>query len=197
MKRTRFFIVASVLVLGGIVMLFSNTFRAATKSEAWFAAGSEPKSYDMGITTSEHHTGKSSAYMKSVKTDIQGFGTYMQMTEAGQYVDKSVRMTGWIRSKNVEDWAGMWFRVDGDNPNNTLSFDNMQDRPIKGTTEWKKYDITLDVPKEGKALAFGVLLSGKGEVYFDDISFEILGPATGKGKMNGYLQSPSNLDFEQ
>src|ERR1051325_7485483 len=180
MKRTRFFIVASVLLLGGFVMLFSNTFRAATKSEAWFAAGSEPKSYDMGITTNEHHTGKSSAYIKSIKTDIQGFGTYMQMTEAGQYVDKSARMTGWIRSKNVDDWAGMWFRVDGDNPNNTLSFDNMQDRPIKGSTEWKKYDITLDVPKEAKALAFGVLLSGKGEVYFDDISFEILGPATGK-----------------
>ena len=62
----------------------------------------------------------------------------MQMTEAGQYVDKSVRMTGWIRSKNVEDWAGMWFRVDGDNPNNHLSFDNMQDRSIRSTTRVEK-----------------------------------------------------------
>jgi len=197
MMRAKVFI--SIVTGAVLVTLFSlvSSYKATERVDGWFAAGSEPKSYNMGTTTDDHHSGKSCAYIKSVKTDINGFGTYMQMTQVGEYLGKSVRMTGWIRSKDVKDWAGMWFRVDGDNAENTLSFDNMQDRPITGTSEWKKYEIVLDVPKEAKALAFGVLLSGTGEIFFDDMNFEILGPATGKSSNKGMAAKPSNLDFEK
>ena len=36
-------------------------------------------------------------------------------------------------------------RVDGGD-GQILSFDNMHSRPIKGTKDWKQYQITLDVP---------------------------------------------------
>lgn len=166
-------------------------------TNGWFAAGSKPTAYDMGMTSSEHHSGAKCAYMKSKESSIDGFGTYMQMTLPGKYLGKNVRMSGWIKSKDVKDWAGMWMRVDGSTPSETLSFDNMQDRAIKGTTEWKQYTITLDVPQKAKAMAFGVLLSGTGVVYFDDINFEILGPATGKdGKNSAYPAAPSDLNME-
>ncbi len=71
----------------------------------------------------------------------------------------------------------MWMRVDGDNPNphkRSLSFDNMQGRPIKGTVDWKKYEIILDVPQESVLIAYGVLLDGPGSVWLDNFEFEVI-----------------------
>ena len=36
-------------------------------------------------------------------------------------------------------WAGLWMRVD--KGKDMVAFDNMQDRPIKGTTDWQRYYI--------------------------------------------------------
>jgi hypothetical protein len=63
-------------------------------------------------------------------------------------------------------------RVDG--AGSLLAFDNMQNRPIKGTTDWKRYDVVLDVPPEAKALAFGLLLAGNGQIWFDDLRLEVV-----------------------
>ncbi|MGH2612109.1 MAG: AraC family transcriptional regulator, partial [Rhabdochlamydiaceae bacterium] len=49
-----------------------------------------------------------------------------------------------------------------------LWFDNMQDRPIKGATGWKDYQISFDIPKNSTTLSFGVLLVGEGSVWIND-----------------------------
>jgi hypothetical protein len=141
--------------------------------EGWFAAGSHPKDYDMGKDSKTTHSGKASAYVHSNKESIGGFGTLMQMVQADKFLGQRVRMIGYIKAENVTGWAGMWMRVDGKaDKTKSLSFDNMQNRSITGTTDWKKCEIVLDVPAESSAIAFGVLLNGTGKVWFDDVSFE-------------------------
>ena len=61
-------------------------------------------------------------------------------------------------------------RLDG----KMLSFDNMQDRPIVGTTDWQKYEVILDVPEDGAQIAIGIVLSGKGQVWLSNVQFEIV-----------------------
>ena len=51
---------------------------------------------------------------------------------------KRIRLSGHARSKDVSDWAGLWMRVDGPK-GEPLAFDNMQQRPIKGTGEFADY----------------------------------------------------------
>jgi hypothetical protein len=78
-----------------------------------------------------------------------------------------------------------------------LGFDNMEPRAVKGTTDWTRYEIVLDVPTTAAALAFGVLLAGNGEVWMDDLKFDIVPstvPVTGTRGPRGGLQ---NLDFEK
>ena len=53
-------------------------------------------------------------------------------------------------------------RVDGPDSGRHLAFDNMLDRPIKGTTDWTRYAVVLDVDKTAVAIAFGVLAGGEG-----------------------------------
>jgi hypothetical protein len=97
-------------------------------------------------------------------------------------------------------WAGLWLRVDGSDPNRSLAFDNMQSRPIKGTSGWSQCQIVLDVAPDAKDIAFGILLDGQGGVWLDDINFEIVDlsvPTTGMRASVDLPAKPKNLDFER
>jgi hypothetical protein len=171
----------------------------AETPKSWFRAGSHPREYDMSIDRDTVRSGKGSATLKSVAAKTSGFGTLMQTFRADSFHGKRVRMSGYVRSKEVGEWAGLWMRVDGPQ-NEALAFDNMQDRPVKSTTDWAKYDIVLDVPQQAQEISFGLLLTGRGQVWMDDLKFEAVGqdvPTTG-GKTAG--QKPltaSNLNFEE
>jgi len=55
-----------------------------------------------------------------------------------------------------------------------LGFDNMDDRPVTGTTEWAQHAIVLDVPSEATRFFFGVFQVGPGATWFDDFRFEVV-----------------------
>jgi hypothetical protein len=167
----------------------------------WIRAGSHPNEYDMGLDGAEHRSGTKCGVIRSNVSEASGFGTLMQMCDAGKYRGKRLKLSAWTKARDVAGWAGIWMRVDGpetdSNASTYLSFDNMQDRPITGTTDWTKHDIVLDVPDESTNLAFGVLLNGIGSVWMDDFQFEVVDksvPVTGgKSKMKA---APANLNFE-
>ena len=170
--------------------------------EAWFVAGSKPQCYEMGLVKESSQNGKMSATIKSIKKRIGGFGTLMQQVYPDKFLGKRIRMSAYVKSENVKDWSGLWLRVDQAGSNNPLSFDNMQKRAIMGTTDWKKYEIVLDVPTDASLIAFGALLSGTGQIWFDSFSFEIVDasvPTTGfSDPKEKYTQlEPANLDFEE
>ena len=160
----------------------------------WFRAGNQPTSYQMLIDSSAGQDGKNVLTIKSTEKKIDGFGTLMQDFLPDKYLGKRIRMTGYMKSKDVKAWAGFWLRVDQENSKKSLSFDNMQDRAIKGTTEWKKYEIVLDVPENASNIAFGALLDNTGQIWFEKFNFEIVDnsvPQTGKKR------DEPNLDFEK
>ena len=187
MKKSIFYIVSAFLVLSFTV--------SSNLPKGWFKAGSKPSSYEMGTDSKIFKTGSSSAFIASTAKKIKGFGTLMQTCNAKNYLGKKIKLSGFIKSENVEDWSGMWLRIDQKSSNTALGFDNMQDRPIKGTTDWKKCEIILSVPQNASTLNFGVLLSGKGKVWFDGMQIEIVGAAE-KSTGSQLNPEPINLDFE-
>ena len=56
------------------------------------------------------------------------------------YQGKKIKLTGYLKTENVTGSAGLWMKIDP-----SVAFDNMQNRPVKGTTDWTKYEITLDL----------------------------------------------------
>jgi hypothetical protein len=171
--------------------------------KGWIIAGDSPKKYEMGIDKGAGQDGKNAATIKSIEQSISGFGTLMQQCGVKKYAGKKIKMSGSVKSLLVTEWAGLWLRVDQSGSTQPLSFDNMQDRPIKGTTDWRKYEIVLDVPSNASKLAFGALLSGTGQIWFDNITFEVVGDSeklTGSinaGKPSLIQEEPTNLDFEK
>ena len=164
--------------------------------EGWFAAGMSPQEYHMGVDATVSRSGRS-GFIKSKETP-HAFGTLMQMCKADTYLNKRVRMSAYVKTENVEKWAGLWMRVDG-SQGKSLSFDNMQDRQLKGTIDWKRYEIVLDVPANSVNLAFGLLLNGRGQAWVDDVRFEVVGAdvaTTGTKQQETYPKEPLNLSFE-
>jgi erythromycin esterase-like protein len=97
-------------------------------------------------------------------------GTFPLKAAAG----KKIRFSGSIKTADLTGgWAGLWWRADG--PKGMLAFDNMQGRGPTATTEWKRYEIVLDVPAETVNINFGVLMPGTGRAWFDDLQVEIDG----------------------
>ena len=108
-----------------------------------------------------------------------------------------------MRTEKADPGAALWMRVDGAKTGEILAFDNMYGREITGTTEWKKCEIVLDVPKEAAEIDFGALLAGKGTAWVDDLQIEKVDsnvPTTDLTKRGTPIQplstQPKNLDFE-
>jgi len=194
MKKLKLYTTAAATL---VVLLSVFAFIPLNDVEGWYLAGSNPESYEIGLVNDAERNGNV-AFLKSKKA-VDGFGTIMQSFNPSNYLGKRVRLTGYIKSKDVENWAGMWFRVDGPEEGKSLAFDNMQQRPIKGTTKWKKYEIVLDVPENSTSMAFGVLQAGPGEVWLDDLEFEVVDksiPTTDILNKRWERSGPQNLDFE-
>lgn len=167
----------------------------------WFKSGSEPNSYDMGIEKGAGYDGKNAATIKSITENITGFGTLMQSFMSDKYLGKRIRLTGYIKTKDVAGKACFWLRVEKANSQQSLSFDNMHNRPIVGTTDWKKYEIVLDVPANASKISYGALVKGTGQIWFGNLAFEVVDtsvPTTGK-KIEKLETSyePYNLDFDK
>jgi hypothetical protein len=68
--------------------------------------------------------------------------------------------------------ASLWMRIDG--KRRQLGLENMSDRAVGGTTDWKMYSVVLEVPNEAKNILLGVLLIGKGQTWADDLTFDVV-----------------------
>ncbi len=189
-------------ILSISVLFLSLAFLSFDLPKGWFAAGSKPDSYEMGVEKGSAADGSNAATIKSIEKKINGFGTLMQDAKPGNYLGKRIRLSGSIKSEKVDGMAGLWLRVDQANSKVPLSFDNMSDRKIKGTTPWTKYEIVLDVPLNASNLAYGALLTGTGQIWFDNLQFDIVDSTisvTGKNMSNSSPANsePVNLDFEK
>jgi len=163
----------------------------------WITAGTRPADYTMGVDPSVVLAGKPSGILTCVTPDPRGFGTYMQMFDAGEYRGKRVRFSAQVKAEEVAPWAGLWMRVDAETKDG-IAFDNMQDRAIKGTQDWTWHAVVLNVAAEASAIAFGILLDGKGTVWINDVRFETVSddvPVTGMQKQ--LPSGPCNLGFDE
>jgi hypothetical protein len=186
----KIFKVSALIIVSSILFSFDLP-------EGWFKAGANPDSYDMGIDKGAGQNGKNAATIKSLSNKRKKWGTLMQNSLPTKYLGKKIKMSGFMKSANVSDWAGFWLRVDGsENKWNSLSFDNMYDRAIKGTTDWKKYEIVLNVPNTTTNIAFGALLNGPGQIWFENLNFEIVDDLV-KTTGTATHQEPFNLDFSK
>nr|WP_321523262.1 S41 family peptidase [uncultured Macellibacteroides sp.] len=113
------------------------------------------------------------------------------------YEGKQITLAGYIKTENVTDgYAGLWMRIDPQ-----IGFDNMHQRGITGTTDWTRYEITLNMkPSKTKQTVVGGILVGKGKMWLDNLSITIDGKKINRlkprifKKIEKYNESDNEFD---
>lgn len=100
------------------------------------------------------------------------------------YDGNKITLSGYIKTENVTDgFAGLWLMVEPDVFWRPYEISFMEQEGITGTTDWRKYEITLDLPFEKEyEIEIGGLLSGKGKMWLDDLEVTIDGKDIKKAK---------------
>jgi hypothetical protein len=157
----------------------------------WLGNSDPAGAYEVTTDRMVKHGGKASGTIRCVAAGADGQAVLLQRFKADEFRGKRVRLRGYVKAANVSDWAGLWMRVE-ETSAKIVAFDNMQDRPIKGITDWKEYAIVLDVPEHAVSLHFGLLLVGGGQVWVDDLRFDVVG--SGAARTDRKLAAPELPD---
>jgi hypothetical protein len=128
--------------------------------------------YLITVDTATKHSGSASVSIKfGCGSDQDSWVALTQSIAADDYRGKRIRLSGWLKTEDASG-SSLWMRVDGERQ--TLTFDNMQNRLVKGANDWKLYSVVLDVPAEAKNIFFGVLPRGRGQTWADDLKLDVV-----------------------
>ncbi len=139
----------------------------------WFMAGSTPEKYQASLDDTVFTEGQTSAWLQSDTANGNEFGTLMQSILPGDFRGQWVRLTVDVKSENASQ-VMPWMRVDGPRLQ-ILQFDNNAYQFLSGTVGWTPYEIVLDVPEESTGISFGLMVSGAGKGWIDNVQLEIVG----------------------
>ena len=131
-----------LFALGAIA--YATTAITADQPLGWIINGSDLPNYEISVDTTVKHSGRASARIKFIAGKADGFGGLMQMFTADDYREKRIRISAWLRSEEA-DAVQLWLA-------STVR------RAAKGTSDWNKYEITLDVPANTVNIAFGAMV---------------------------------------
>ncbi|MDR1112600.1 MAG: peptidase S41 [Bacteroidales bacterium] len=102
--------------------------------------------------------------------ESNGFEAVM-ITVPAIYIGSTISLTGFLKLQAVEDAIGLMLRIDG--KDKVLQFDNIMQKNIRGTIDWKQYTVSLPLPKDATQIVIGIILRGKGIVWADKIELFI------------------------
>jgi len=168
----------------------------------------------IGLTITDVRSGSNAAYLSNAFQINFGSFRIVQSVRADNYRGKRLRLSAWVRPRNIGSVAssGIFLRVDG--PGITLGLDDMTRRPVYGLGDWRQVAVVLDVPERAVGISFGALFQASNTLLVDDMRLEVVSTTVESTNMlsapvpsgidslataEAYARSPSspvNLDFE-
>ncbi len=198
-----------VAVLGGMLALLASSAGGAEHGPAgWGSVGPGSANYDCSVDAAVRHGGKYSCRIQSRDPQPDDFAMVTQSFRAAPYRNKRVRLSGYIKTELSGGEGRLWALLNNDEA--VLVRDNLGDKAVKGTTDWTKREIVVDVPDTAEYFQIALLVTGKGKAWFDDLKIETVGqevnltaprptplPYEQKLPKHDVNAEPANLDFEK
>lgn len=125
-------------------------------------------SYRFAVDTANPHGGARSLRIDNVGPEP--YGAISQSLDAKPFRGKTARLSGWLRTRDTAN-AGLTLVVLGNGV--PLANNFMADAPVKGTTPWARYTITLPVVANAEFIEVGAMMQGKGTLWLDDVELGV------------------------
>jgi hypothetical protein len=165
-------------------------------SSDWLLGGSSPDPYEVTLEPEGGRDGSRSVAIRSRVAEPGGYVSFLRWIDAAPYRGERIRLSAWVAPEKVSGKGGLWLRVDHPNGRRALAFDNMETRPIRGTSGWRRHELVLDVSAIADRIFYGALLDGAGRLRVDGFEIEVVGREVAVTDMIRWAPGPENLDFE-
>jgi RNA polymerase sigma factor (sigma-70 family) len=149
---------------------------AGTKGWTFRAGPSE--NFDWGIDTNMVYQGKPCFFLK---TESWIKGVLQQAFEAYEYRGKRLRLSGFLKTEQVESsplWGsfkgGITLGLQIEGINEKLRQVSAREHPLQGTHDWTRHELEVDVPQESISVEFGLVFTGRGQVWLSDVQLEVV-----------------------
>lgn len=154
------------------------------------------KHYNVSTDSTISHSGLRSVLITSVDTAISPQFAGVGYMLPSRYLGREITVKGWMKTENMSGSLALMLGI-YDKDGNTLQFENLQGKHIKGSKEWKQYTVTLPLPPEAQNIHIGPILIGKGKLWIDDIEVLIDGIPVQQAKLNPNfnLNPPRNPNY--
>ena len=119
------------------------------------------------------YSGKYSLSIERTTDDSSFRFTPINVKIPANFNGSKITASCWLKTKDVIQYAQMWLRIDNAN-GKMLDIINYPAQ-LKGTTDWQRYEKTINLPEDAHVIYFGFLLVGKGKVWADDFSLLVDG----------------------
>ena len=134
-------------------------------------------SFELAIDDQVAKDGKHSLRIK--RTGPEPYCLASQTIKADRFRGKRIRLTAFMRLDNVESFgrgmSGAFLLLKSDG-GGSRSFDDMRDRPLRGTKPWTEVNLEIDVPSAAAVIEFGAGLTGSGTLWVDAFKLEAVTP---------------------
>lgn len=153
--------------------------------------------YPPGTVSADDSVSHTGRWSVRLQRDAQSARTFSVITRSlpVDFQGSTVELRGYLRLRDVSGSAGLWLRQDADGQ--VLAFKNMQAQQVKGTRDWAQYSITLPINPRAQQLYFGVLLSGTGILWADDLELLVDGkPISDAAPMPVRPSLPADHEFD-
>ena len=157
------------LAIGG--SFFGKQPKLRSWVQGWGLTGTRPDAYEVRCEEVFTDCAVPILRTRAFKSEPFGMGSLTHSESAETWRGRRVELKAELRTGGVDGWAGLWMRIDGKD-GNAIAFDNMQNRPLRGTGSFQWYSVVLDVPADAERVSFGVLLHGPGAVFIRELVFQ-------------------------
>jgi len=109
--------------------------------------------------------GANSIRIQNEITATEGKFAAITFSLPANFSAKKITLKGFIKTENVNGYAGLWLRADAGT--NVADFSNLGESAPEGSTDWRNYNTSIKMDKDVTKIVFGGLLSGSGKAWFD------------------------------
>ncbi len=150
--------------------------------DKWHLMSPNSKQYEVLVDNHTGHTGNSSIFISSVDTSSNPTFAGIGYNIPAKYAGKEITVKAWMKSEDMKGSLALMlaiYDVDG----NTLQFENLQNKKLKGTKDWKQYSVTLPLAAQAQTIHIGPILIGKGKLWIDDVELFVDGEPTQNARL--------------
>lgn len=142
--------------------------------DKWHIMSPNAKQYQVLIDKHDGHSCNSSIFIASVDTASSPNSAGVGYSIPAKYAGKEITVKAWMKTADMKGCLALMLAI-YDADGNTVQFENLQKKKLKGSNDWKQYSVTLPLPAQAQLIHFGPILVGKGKLWTDDVELFVDG----------------------